>query len=258
MDIENEKFRISAYTAETIKMMQLPAASAKLLFALIYLQEKTVEAWPTMNLETTKPQNHFVFVNQLRKLGFPAKTGSSRFLRKPVLELTSLGWLFDHLEISENGRFLSWRVSNAFVRMMSAMDVYALLDASEIAMVERKYDGELLAQISLHRKKRIPEFKLIGPNNGFEYNVDNPSDILPRKLNPSQLKRQLSPALQKWADATGTSFAVLLVQEGSQPGYTDVVIRMKHRSTKWPPGRFLRRDATSLLWTLVPEQLSCP
>lgn len=243
------KFRISDNVAEFIKLSKFSAQTAKLLFALIFLQDQTDESWPTILYEDEKPQDHFVFVAELRELGFPTKTGSSRFLRKPVSELASISAVFENLQISENGRFLSWRFAENFFDVMTDMDVYGLIDASEIAMCQRKYDGALLAQIPLHRKKRIPEFRLIGPREDNEWRADY---ALP-KLVPSHVERQLRPSLQNWANATGISFAVLLVQEGSLPGYTDVVIRMRHKATQWPKDRFTKRPASALLWTVSPE-----
>ena len=181
-------------------------------------------------------------------LGFPAKTNSSRFLRKPVKELGGFSAVFDHIEISENGRYLTWRFANTFFDAMGDMDVYALVEASEIALCRRKLDGALLAQIPLHRRKRLPEFRLIGPNKGY----GNPSGYVTPRLIPSQVERQLRPSLQSWANETGMSFAVLLVQEGSLPGYTDVVVRIRHKSTEWPEGRFTKRPAASVIWKVNP------
>lgn len=249
MQSPHQKFRINAYVAEFIKMAGFSAPTAKLLFALIFLQEQTEEAWPTILVERHVPQDHFAFVAQLRELGFPAMTGSSRFLRKPVADLAGLSDVFDQLEISSNGRFLTWRFSENFFDVMAEMDVYALIDASEIALCQRKYDGALLAQIPLNRKKRIPEFRLLGPNKGYERQAGY---VLPKMI-PCQIERQLRPSLQTWANATGIYFAVLLVQEGSRPGYTDVVIRMQHKATQWPKDRFTRRPASALVWTVSPE-----
>ena len=249
MHYTHTKFRISAHVAEFIKLSNFSAQTAKLLFALIFLQDQTDESWPTILFEDDKPQDHFVLVAELRDLGFPTKTGSSRFLRKPVSELAGISAVFEHLQISENGRFLSWRFSENFFDVMADMDVYALIDASEIALCQRKYDGALLAQIPLHRKKRIPEFRLIGPNKGFE----GKAGFLLPKLIPSQVERQLRRSLQIWANTAGISFAVLLVQEGSHPGYTDVVIRMRHKATQWPKDRFSKRPASALIWTVSPE-----
>lgn len=249
MHYTHTKFRISDSVAEFIKLSKFSAQTAKLLFVLIFLQDQTEESWPTILFEGDKPQDHFVFVAELRELGFPARTGSSRFLRKPVSELASITAVFEHLQISENGRFLSWRFAENFFDVMADMDVYGLIDASEIAMCQRKYDGALLAQIPLHRKKRIPEFRLIGPSEDNEWRAD----YIPPKLVPSQVKRQLRPSLQNWANETGVTFAVLLVQEGSRPGYTDVVIRMRHKATQWPKYRFTKRPASALIWTVRPE-----
>lgn len=248
MHTGNHKFRISAYVAEFIKLAGFSAPAAKLLFALIYLQEQTEEAWPTNLVECHTPRDHFCFVAQLRELGFPRKTKSSRFLRDPVAELAGVSAAFDHLGISENGRYLTWRFAEHFFDAMADMDVYALIDASEIALCQRKFDGALLAQIPLHRRKRMPEFKLIGPNRGF----GGPADYVPPKLIPSQVARQLGPSLQKWANETGIEFAVLLVQEGSLPGYTDVVIRLRHKETEWPERRFIKRPTTAVIWTVEP------
>lgn len=94
---------------------------------------------------------------QLRELGFPAKTNSSRFLRKPVAELAGVPAVFEQLEISSNGRYLTWRFAGDFFDAMANMDVYALIEASEIALCPRKLDGALLAQIPLQRRKHLPE-----------------------------------------------------------------------------------------------------
>jgi hypothetical protein len=248
MTAGNSKFRISAYVAEIIKMAGFSAPAAKLLFALIYLQEQTDEAWPTHPLGHHTPQKHFCFVGQLRELGFPAKTKSSRFLRKPVAELAGIPAVFDLLEISSNGRYLTWRFTEDFFDAMADMDIYALIEASEIALCRRNFDGALLAQIPLHRRKRLPEFRLIGPNRGYEC----PTGYVPPKLTLSQVERRLRPSLQIWANATGITFAVLLVQEGSRPGYTDVVVRMQHAETTWPESRFIKRPATAVIWTVEP------
>ncbi|MGR3607632.1 MAG: hypothetical protein ACU0BN_02025 [Sulfitobacter sp.] len=248
MQSPGQKFRISAYVAELIKMHRFSAPTAKLLYSLIYLQDQAEESWPTILFEGDKPMEHFVFVRQLRELCFPANTGSSRFLRKPVGELAELPFLFDALDISENGRFLTWRFSELFFRIMSDMDIYALIDVTEIGRCHRKFDGALLAQIALHRKKRLPEFRLIGPNQGFE------SAVLGSKpaLVPGQVKRQLNTSLQGWSNATGVTFSVMLVHEGARPGYTDVIVRMRHKNTKWPEGRFMKQPPGSLRWIIGP------
>ncbi|QDY69311.1 hypothetical protein [Qingshengfaniella alkalisoli] len=250
MNIGNQKFRISAYAAEFIKMARFSPSAAKLLFALIYLQEQTDEAWPTIHPYHVNPKDHFVLVKQLREIGFPGRTRSSRFLRNPVNELACTSDLFDHLAISRNGRYLTWQFSKNFFDVMADMDVYALIDISEISMCRRKYDGALLSQIALHRKKRVPEFRLVAPNRGFECSTD----MAAPELVPSRVKRQLSPSLQTWANVTGITFAVLLVQSGALPGYTDIVIRMRHETTQWPKHRFTKRAATSLFWTVAPEK----
>lgn len=245
----HQKFRINAYVAEFIKMAGFSAQTAKLFFALIFLQDQTNESWPTIFVDDQKPTDHFVFVSQLRDLCFPAKTGSSRFLRKPVVELSAVPGIFDNLEISKNGRFLTWKFSENFFEIMAEMEIYALIDASEIGLCQRKFDGALLAQIALNRKKRLPEFSLIAPNKGYE----SKADMMKLPIIPGEIKRLLRPSLKIWANAMGISFAVLLVQGGARPGYTDVVIRMQHKSTQWPKGRFTKRAASSLIWTVCPE-----
>ncbi|UOA32549.1 hypothetical protein DSM110093_02349 [Sulfitobacter sp. DSM 110093] len=248
MNTDNNKFRISAFVAEVIKMANFSVPAARLLFALIYFQEQTEEAWPTILVEPHTPQDHFCFVAQLRELGFPAKTKSSRFLRKPVEELACFPGVFDQLEISSNGRYLTWRFAEDFFYAMADMDVYGLIEVREIALCQRNFDGALLAQIPLHRRKRLPEFRLIGPNQGYEC----PTGYVPTKITPRQVERRLRPSLQIWANATGITFAVMLVQEGSRPGYTDIVIRMQHADTTWPKGRFIKRPATAVMWTVGP------
>lgn len=249
MQSPHQKFRISAYVAEFIKTSQFSAQTAKLFFALIFLQDQTDESWPTILVEGQEQMEHFVFVSQLRELCFSARTGSSRFLRKPVAELTAVSGVFDHLEISDNGRFLTWKFSENFFDIMADMDIYALIDESEIGLCQRKYDGALLAQIALHRKKRLPEFSLIAPNKGYE----SKANTMKRPLIPGEIKRLLRPSLQSWANETRTSFVVLFIQGGVRPGYTDVVIRMKHQNTKWPNGRYMKQPPASLLWTVEPE-----
>lgn len=245
----NHKFRITANVAEFIKIANFSAPTAKLLFSLIYFQEQTDEAWPTGLVDRTSPEDHFVFVAQLRELGFPTRTKTSRFLREPVAELGAVSGLFDHLNIARNGRYLTWRFADDFFEAMADMDVYALIEASEIALCRRRPDGALLAQIPLHRRKRMPEFRLIGPNKGYLA----PLGYTPPKLTLHQVDRQLRPSLQNWANETGMSFAVLLVQEGSRPGYTDVVVRIQHQDTKWRNGRFTKRPPNAVIWTIDPE-----
>lgn len=232
-------------------MYRFSAPTAKLLYALIFLQDQTNESWPTILFEGEKPTEHFVYVKDLREICFPANTRSSRFLREPVNELAALPGIFDELEIAKNGRSLAWKFTEGFFRIMSDMDVYALIDSREIGLCRRKFDGALLAQIALHRKKRIPEFSLIAPNNGFEI---GPEAVIPAIV-PGQIRRQLRPSLQNWSNIAGISFAVLLVQGGKRPGYTDVVIRMRHKDTKWPEGRFMKRPPGALLWTIEPATL---
>ena len=135
---------------------------------------------------------------------------------------------------------------------MADMDVYGLIDASEIALCHGKFGGALLAQIPLHRKKRRPQFRLLGPHKGYDAQPDH---MLPN-LVPSQIQRHLRPQLQKWADETKITFAVLLVQEGSRPGYTDVVIRMRHNDTEWSEVRFLKRAISTRIWTVSPAMKS--
>ncbi|WP_152912521.1 hypothetical protein [Candidatus Rhodobacter oscarellae] len=249
MHYNHTKFRISAYVAEFIKMAGFSAVTAKLFLALIFLQDQTEEGWPMFEGDEGS-QDHFVLVAELRELGFPSKTRSSRFLRKPVAELVTIPGIFDHLEIAPNGRYLTWRFSANFFDVMADMEVYGLIDASEIALCQGKFGGSLLAQIPLHRKKRMSEFRLIGPSKGYKA---QPGCVLPN-LAPSQIERQLRPLLQSWADATGLSFAVLFVQEGALPGYTDVVIRMRHKETHWPEGRFTKRSVATRIWTVTPTR----
>lgn len=248
MHYNHTKFRISAYVAEFIKMAGFSAATAKLFLALIFLQDQTEKGWPVFEGDEGS-QDHFVLVAELRELGFPSKTRSSRFLRKPVADLVAIPGIFDHLEIASNGRYLTWRFSENFFDVMADMDVYGLIDASEIALCHGKFGGALLAQIPLHRKKRRPEFRLLGPQKRYDA---QPNHMLPN-LVPSQIQRHLRPQLQKWADETKITFAVLLVQEGSRPGYTDVVIRMRHKDTEWPEGRFLKRAISTRIWTVSPK-----
>jgi hypothetical protein len=248
MHYNHTKFRISAYVAEFIKMAGFSAATAKLFLALIFLQDQTEEGWPMFEGDEGS-QDHFVLVAELRELGFPSKTRSSRFLRRPVADLVAIPGIFDHLAIAPNGRYLKWRFSENFFDVMADMDVYGLIDASEIALCHGKFGGALLAQITLHRKKRRPEFRLLGPHKGCNTQSDH---MLPN-LVPSQIQRHLRPQLQKWADETKITFAVLLVQEGSRPGYTDVVIRMRHKDTEWPEGRFLQRAISTRIWTVSPK-----
>ncbi|WP_156477525.1 hypothetical protein [Falsihalocynthiibacter arcticus] len=87
----HQKFRISAYAAEFIKMSRFSAQTARLFYALIFLQDQTDESWPSISIKSHKPESHFVFVGELRDLCFPARTGSSRFLRK--LKSISIIWL---------------------------------------------------------------------------------------------------------------------------------------------------------------------
>lgn len=232
-------------------MAGFSAATAKLFLALIFLQDQTEEGWPMFEGDEGS-QDHFVLVAELRELGFPPKTRSSRFLRKPVAELVAIPGIFDHLEIASNGRYLTWRFSESFFDVMADMDVYGLIDASEIALCQGKFGGALLAQIPLHRKKRRPEFRLLGPHKGYDAQPDH---MLPNIV-PSQIQRHLRPQLQKWADETKMTFAVLLVQEGSRPGYTDVVIRMRHKDTEWPEGRFMRRATSARIWTVSPTAMA--
>lgn len=242
------KFRISAYVAEFIKLTGISAAAAKLLFALIFLQDQADEGWPGIN-EDQEPQGHFVLVTELRGLGFPAKTRSSRFLRKPVEELTAATGVFNHLTIVQNGRYLTWRFAKNFFYAMADMNTYGLIDVSEIKLCRGRFGGALLAQIPLNRRKRVPEFRLIGPNKGFECK----DGLAPPNLVPSQIERQLRPSLQSWANATGMTFAVLLVQEGECPGFSELLIRIKHKDTKWPKGRFTQRSPSTQVWEVRPE-----
>lgn len=253
MHYSHTKFRISAWVAELIKLSEFSATTAKLLFALIFLQDQTDEGWPGID-ELYEQKDYFVPVKQLRELGLPSKTRSSLFLRKPVAELAANPVIFEHLEIGPNGRYLTWRFSADFFDMMADMEVYGLLDASEIGLCQGKFGGALLAQIPLHRKKRIPEFRLFGPQNGFELQLSYP---LP-KLVPSLVQRQILPQLQKWADIGTVTFAVLLVQEGSHPGYTNVVIRMRHKETEWPKNRFVKRSPSARFWTVSPAAIAPP
>ncbi|MEQ3727737.1 MAG: hypothetical protein ABNH38_10025 [Tateyamaria sp.] len=253
MHYTHTKFRISADVAEFIKLAGFSANTAKLLFALIFLQDQTEDGWPGID-EQHDQEVHFALVTQLRELGLPSNTRSSLFLRKPVTELAANPVVFDHIEIGPTGRYLTWRFSACFFAMMADMDVYGLIDASEIGLCRGKFGGALLAQKPLHRKKRMPQFRLIDPEASFDL---KPSDLLPN-LVPSQLKRRLLPQLQKWADVGKITFAVLLVQEGSLPGYTDVVIRMRHKETEWPEGRFMKRSPSARIWTVSPTAIAPP
>ena len=252
MHYNHTKFRISDYVAELIKDAKIPAPTAKLLLALIFLQDQTEEGWPAAN-ESYVVAKRFVLVSELRELGFPSNTRSSRFLRKPVADLACIPEIFNHLEIAPSGRYLTWEFSETFFENMSDMEVYGLLDASEIALCHGKHGAALLAQVPLHRRKRMPEFRLFGPNKTFL-----PRDgFVVEKLVPSTVERQLLPSLQCWANSTQMTFAVLFVQEGSLPGYTDVLIRIRHKETKWPEGRFNKRPVSARIRIVSPEK-KCP
>jgi hypothetical protein len=245
------KFRISKFAAEIIKMKQFTPQAAKLLFALIFLQDQTHDSWPNKIDLNHKLEAHFVFAQQLRELCFQGRTGSSRFLRRPTAELSNVIGIFDHIQISDNGRYLKWKFSENFFDIMSDMEIYGLIDANEISLCQRKFDGALLAQIALNRKKRLPEFSLIAPNRDYE----RTSKAKIKTFLPNEMKRQLYPSLQNWANNMAITFAVLFTQDGENPGYTNVLIRMKHETTHWAVGRFTKRPPSAILWTVEPNCL---
>ncbi|MCA0940867.1 hypothetical protein LCM28_13390 [Salipiger pacificus] len=241
-------FRISSLVADAIDIWSFKPNTAKLLFALIYLQDRAPESWPLHEDGYVEMTEHFVSVQQLRELCFTSKTRSSRFLRTPVDDLKGAFEFFEKLEISENGRYLTWKFHKSFFRKMRDPEKYGLIDCKEISTCKRRFDGALLAKISVHRKMNRPEFRLEVPFELFEGYVS--PGILTYPL--GKVKRKLQPSLQSWADFFNMSFAVIFSQEGSAPGYTHITVRIQHSNTKWPQMRFTQNSPSSTIWLVTP------
>ncbi|MEH6647496.1 hypothetical protein [Sulfitobacter sp.] len=104
----NGKFRISLAMAEFLKTSTLPGGAKKLLLGLIYLQEIEDEAWPkvwvdevggTAAFKREAMQSHFAYISHLHSLGFAPRSKSSRFLEKPIDDLSNVEGFFDHLSV---------------------------------------------------------------------------------------------------------------------------------------------------------------
>lgn len=249
MKLTHTKFRICEAFAEFIKTTDLSASASKLFFTLIFLQDQKEESWPSVLHSEVASKKQFVLVKDLREIGFPRNTRSSRFLRKPVAELNALQGVFQELKIAESGRHLTWKFTYQFFELMTWMDKYGLLDIDEVQLCRRKLDGVLLAQFVLNRKKRLPQFSLIALKEGYRTSAK----LTVQKIIPCEVKRQIAPILNYWTNAHGITFVVLFVQDGEQPGYTDVVVRMRHKKTKWPEGRITKRPPGAMLWLVEPD-----
>ena len=252
---DNGKFRISAWMAETIKVAALSVPAAKLLLFLIYFQDLEEDSWPEHLVDEVTLKQHFAFPSQFRNLGLATKSGSARFLRKPVEELKALGMLFANLEIAPCGKYLNWQFSEAAKDVMSAMDRYALLEAADVQHCSSRYDPVLLTQITLHRNMRMPQFSLIQLDPRFVTDVRS-STLSAFKA--GYMTRILKPSLQKWADLNKHTYAVSYKQNGVSPGYTDVVVRIRHTDTRWPEGRFLKFDPRSHVYLIEPSASKNP
>lgn len=230
--MSNGKFRISENVAELTKQLALPVPAQKLFYALIHEQDQEENGWRTgedwMRF-ACRPCHRPV--SRFRALGCAPRAGNTRFFQNAVPALAAAPDLFEHIELCSRHRTVSWCFSLRMHALMADMEVYGLMTLADINLLSQDLDVALLAQITLHQKKRRPEFILFQANPGFE-EVEG-WDYAP-EIDLRATRKRLEPALRKWGRHTGYSFVIGYEQHRGRPAYRQARIRFNTGSTTWP------------------------
>ncbi len=232
----NGKFRMSASFIENLVEASLSAQAQKLLLALVYLHDIDEQGWCSLDWEEGLDQPKFMPLAAFRKLGCAPRSNDARFFRTAAAELASATPFFDDLTVSPCGRNLFWTAGLEAVHLMSQMDRYALMEATDIGHCTGVLDAKLLCMIMLHRKMERPEFRIPIAALGLG--------------NDSKVKAHVTRSFQKWGNLKRIHFVVGLEQRGSRPGVTDLLVRMRHAETRWPEGRITKRDPRTRLFEI--------
>lgn len=229
--VSNGKFRISEGVAELTKQLALPVPAQKLFYALIHEQDQEENGWRTGEdwVEYACQPCHRPLTH-LRTLGCAPHAGNTRFFQNAVAALAAVPGLFDHIGLCVRRQNVIWRFGLEMHELMSNMEVYGLMTLADIKLLSRDLDAALLAQITLHQKKRRPEFLLFQPNPGF---VDPQGRLYAPEIDLRATRVRLEPAVRKWARHTGYNFVIGYEQHRGRLAYRQARIRFSTDRTAW-------------------------
>ncbi|WP_432257107.1 hypothetical protein [Limimaricola sp. AA108-03] len=234
--MSNGKFRISESVAELTKQLVLTVPAQKLFYALIHEQDQEENGWRTgedwMEFACRPCHRH---VSRFRALGCAPRADNLRFFQNAVPALAEVPALFEHIELCPRRRTVSWCFGLRMHALMSDMNVYGLMTLSDITLLSRDLDLALLAQITLHRKKKWPEFILFQPNPGFE---EFEGQRCPPQIDLRATRARLEPALSKWARHTGYKFIIGYEEDRGTQAYRQARIRFRTDNTLWSQDEF--------------------
>lgn len=236
--MSNGKFRLSARAVEWTKHFTLGPRAQKLFLALVYEQDQEHDGWVTGPdwIETACRNCHRPLA-RFRALGCAPKGDNARFFRRAVEELGQVPELFEHIKLDTAQSTLTWVFGLHLHRMMAEMEAYALMSISDVRQISRTLDLSLLTQITLNQKKRLPEFLMFQDNRGFE---TEPEGGCPAQIDLPKTRRQLEPALAKWAEHNGYRFIVGYEQPRHAPVYHRARIRFHTQTSTWKEHAFQR------------------
>ncbi|MDW4496578.1 hypothetical protein R5H30_01185 [Sulfitobacter sp. D35] len=237
--------------AEYIKLAKMPKKAEKLLLALISIQDTLPYGWSTVFDPYREPGVYFAYTNELRALGIAQNERSARSIRASAACLYANTELFRFVNVPPGKDYIQWQFSQSADVFMTDMERYALVSAADICHCSREFDGRLLTQIMLHHKMDRPQFCLFEQDTRIRVLKQMPETPTFRA---AELTPRLKPCLQKWSNLKGYTFAVAYLQSGSQPGYTDVRIRIRHGKTVWPDGSFMKFDPRAHVYRVNPAK----
>lgn len=236
--MSNGKFLLSACAAEWTKHFRLGPRAQKLFLALVYEQNRECGGWSTgPDWMETACQSYHRPLHRFRVLGCAPKAGNARFFRQAVEELEQMPDLFEHITLDAAKSTLTWAFGLQLHGMMAEMQSYALMSIADISQFTNLLDLPLLAQITLNQKKRLPEFVMFQDNCGFETGAGSSHSS---SIDLRQARRQLEPALAKWACHIGYSFIVGYEQPSGRPVYHQARIRFRSPTSSWKDTAFQR------------------
>lgn len=232
--MSNGKFRISESLAEVTKHLALTVPAQKLFCALVHEQDQEENGWRTGEdwMEFACRTYHRP-LSRFRAMGCAPRADNTRFFRNAVPELAAVPDLFEHIELCPHRRNIIWSFGLAIHELMSDMEVYGLMTLADINLLSRDLDLALLAQITLHQKKRWPEFIMFQPNSGFK---DVEGWNYPAQIDLRGTRARLEPGLRKWARHTGYSFVIGYEKHRDRPAYRQARIRFFTKATAWTEG----------------------
>ena len=236
--MSNGKFRLSQSAVEWTKHFKLGPRAQKLLLAMVYEQEQEREGWVTGGtwMETACRGFHRPLA-KFRSLGCAPKADNARFFQRAVEELEQVPELFEHIALDTKKSTLTWVFGLRLHGMMADMQIYALLSITDADRISSTLDLPLLTQITLHKKKKLPEFIMFQDNPNFETESEQAS---PAPLDLRKTRRLLEPALEKWAGHTGYKFILGYEQPPRMPAYHQARIRFQTSASEWKPDAFER------------------